>query len=103
MTNKIEIKMYFGLNMPQGGIVSPGDWDNFEKTVISFWFDGFNVVDSYGYWKGKKEQSKVITVIMDESDKWRAKNIAEAYCKTFGQEAVLIVAVPVLSFDFITE
>jgi len=103
MPNSICVRIFFGLNMPQGGTVSPGDWDRFEKIVLVKKLESFNVTESYGYWQGQKELSKVVTTVMDESEKCRAESVARIYCKTFGQDSVLVVVVPVTSFEFISD
>ena len=102
MSDIIRIRLFFGLNRPEGGVVSPGDWENFEKVILAHYFEGFNIVDSYGYWKGEKEDSKVVTVILPEKEKWKAGEVAKHYCETFNQDSVMVVSIPVSSCEFIT-
>ena len=102
MSDIIKIKLYFGLDKPEVGVVSPGEWENFEKVILTHYFDGFNVVDSYGYWEGQKEDSKIVTVVLPESEKWRANTAAKNYCESFNQESVMVVSIPLISCEFIT-
>jgi len=104
MTNEnvIKIKMFFGLNIPTGGQVSPGDWHKFEQNVLAQTFEGFNIVDSYGYYKGVKERSKIVTVVIPESDKRKAYLVVKNYCKIFEQESIMVLTIPVQSCEFIS-
>ena len=105
MTNEklIKIKMFFGFKIiPIGGQVSPGDWTNFEQQVLAQTFEGFNVVDSVGYYKGVRERSKVVTIIMDESEKDKVEYVAKIYCKEFKQKSVMVATIPVQSCEVIT-
>ena len=96
-----KLRMFFGLSLPQGGAVSLNDWQIFERENISKTFEGFNVVDSTGYYKGKPERSKIVTLIVEEKDIQKAKDLAKFYAKEFQQESVMIVKVPVLEWSFI--
>lgn len=95
------LRMFFGLSVPGGGAVSLADWQAFEQREIARAFDGFNVVDSVGYYKGKPERSKVVTLIVRESEIARARALARLYAKRFGQESVMIVRVPVAEWSFV--
>lgn len=95
------LRMFFGLSLPSGGAVSLADWQSFQDNEIVNTFDGFNVVDSVGYYKGKPERSKVVTVIVEPNEVSKAKELAALYSKKFHQESVMIVKVPVLEWSFI--
>ncbi len=95
------LRMFFGLSMPGGGAVSLEEWNLFQQEEIIKTFDGFNVVDSVGYYKGKPERSKIVTVIVKQQDIKKAKELAALYSKKFKQESVMIVKVPVLEWSFI--
>ena len=95
------LRMFFGLSMPGGGAVSLEEWNSFQQEEITQAFDGFNVVDSVGYYKGKPERSKVVTVIVKQQDIKKAKELAALYSKRFKQESVMLVKVPVLEWSFI--
>ena len=95
------LRMFFGLSIPGGGAVSLEEWNLFQQEEIIKTFDGFNVVDSVGYYKGKPERSKIVTVIVKQQDIKKAKELAALYSKKFKQESVMIVKVPVLEWSFI--
>jgi len=95
------LRMFFGLSIPDGGAVSLEEWNLFQQEEIIKTFDGFNVVDSVGYYKGKPERSKIVTVIVKQQDIKKAKELAALYSKKFKQESVMIVKVPVLEWSFI--
>ncbi|KAF7785963.1 hypothetical protein PRUB_a0384 [Pseudoalteromonas rubra] len=95
------LRLFFGLSLPDGGGVSLEQWQAFQNDEIVKTFDGFNVVDSVGYYKGKPERSKVVTVIVDEQGVKKAKTLASLYAKKFKQDSVMIVKVPVAEWSFI--
>ncbi|MCG7534857.1 DUF3574 domain-containing protein [Pseudoalteromonas sp. OOF1S-7] len=95
------LRLFFGLSLPDGGGVSLEQWQAFQNGEIVKTFDGFNVVDSVGYYKGKPERSKVVTVIVDEQGVEKAKALASLYARRFGQESVMLVKVPVAEWRFI--
>ncbi|MCP3898467.1 MAG: DUF3574 domain-containing protein [Desulfobacteraceae bacterium] len=95
------LRIFFGLSLPNGGAVSLNDWQRFQQEKIATTFEGFNVVDSTGYYKGKPERSKIVTVIVDEKGTQKAKDIAALYAKMFQQESVMIVKVNVLEWSFV--
>lgn len=96
------LRMFFGLSIPTGGGVSIQQWEQFERDQIATTFDGFNVVDSVGYWKGQPERSKIVTLIGTEAELAPAKDLAQAYAKQFHQDSVMLVRVPVSAWDFIS-
>lgn len=95
------LRIFFGLSLPNGGAVSLYDWQLFQQEKIAKAFEGFNVVDSTGYYKGKPERSKIVTVIVEEKDVQKAKNLAALYAEQFHQESVMVVKVPVLEWAFV--
>lgn len=95
------VRMFFGLSISSGGAISLEEWQSFQQDKIAKAFDGFNVVDSVGYYKGKPERSKIVTVIVEKKDIEKAKELAALYSKIFKQESVMIVKVPVLEWSFI--
>ena len=95
------LRLYFGLSLPQGRAVSLADWESFQQGYITKYFDGFNVVDSVGYYKGKPERSKIVTIIVKAKDIAKAKELASIYAKKFQQDSVMLVKVPVLEWDFV--
>ena len=86
--------MFLGLSFPKGGGVSLQQWQAWERTVLAKQLEGFNVVESTGYYKGQPERSKVVTVIVFKDDKETMKKIkavTQDYAKRFGQDSVLVV------------
>lgn len=95
------VRLFFGLSLPSGGAVSLSEWQTFQMKQISSRFDGFNVVDSKGFYKGKPERSKIVTLLVEKKDILKAKELARFYAQQFQQESVMIVVVPVLEWSFI--
>lgn len=95
------VQLYFGLSKPNGGSVSLNEWNKFEKSIATT-FKGFNVIESVGYYKGKIERSKIITLIISKGELDNVKQIAKKYTKMFSQESVMLVKSPVLEWSFIT-
>jgi len=95
------LRMFFGLSLPGGGAVSLNEWQEFEREKIAKTFEGFNVVDSTGYYKGKPERSKIVTVIVDENGIEKAHELARLYAKEFQQDSVMVVKAAVLEWNFI--
>jgi hypothetical protein len=96
------LRIFFGLSRPDGGAVSLEQWQAFQDKEITRFFDGFNVVDSVGYYKGKAERSKIVTVIVGEDGIGKAEKLAKLYAVRFSQDSVMIVKVPVSECSFIT-
>jgi len=95
------VRMYFGLSIPTGGGVSVAEWHKFETEELVKVFEGFNVVDSLGYYKGEPERCKIVTLILAEKDIPKAKKLGALYAKRFTQDSVMMVKVPVLDWSFI--
>lgn len=95
------LRMFFGLSLPSGGAVSLEQWQTFQSEQLATTFDGFNVVDSVGFYKGKPERSKIVTLIVKEQEIAKAKQLAKSYAEKFHQESVMIVKVPVLEWSFV--
>ena len=95
------LRMYFGLSLPAGGAVSLVQWQAFQDAEIATIFDGFNVVDSVGYYRGKPERSKLVTVVGTAEQLKEAKAIAARYASKFQQESVMVITTPVVEWEFI--
>jgi hypothetical protein len=100
-SNKILIKdeLYFGLEMPEGKIISEPEWELFVKRVLTPRFkEGLTILDAYGQYLNSsgiliKENSKLVILIY-ENNAIQNKLVEEAialYKKTFQQESVLRV------------
>ena len=95
------LRLFFGLSIPDGGAVSLEQWNRFQQEEIASRFDGFNVVESTGFYKGKAERSRIVTLIVKEDEVAKAKALAALYAKRFRQDSVMFVRVPVLEWDFV--
>jgi len=95
------VRLFFGLSIPDGNAISLNDWNEFLSKDIASAFDGFNVVDSTGFYKGRPERSKIVTIIVNEDEINKVKEIARKYAKKFKQDSVMMVKVPVYEWDFI--
>ncbi len=102
-TQIYRVRLFFGLSLPEGGSVSFHDWQYFLQKHIATTFDGFNVVDSLGFYKGKPERSKVITLIVMKQEMPKIEALARLYAQKFHQDSVMMVSVPVLDWRFISK
>ncbi len=96
------VRMFFGLSLPQGGAVSLNEWQQFQNTELARIFEGFNVVDSVGYYQGSPERSKIVTLIVEEKDIAKAKAVAQSYAKEFHQDSVMVVTIPIAECAFVS-
>lgn len=99
--NVYRVQLFFGLSLPQGGGVSYYDWQLFLEEEIAKTFDGFNVVDSIGFYKGKPERSKIVTIVLDQNEMPKVIKLGKVYAAKFHQESVMMVKTPVLDWRFI--
>jgi hypothetical protein len=89
--------LYFGRSMPDGGMVSDGDWKRFEDDAIAREFpNGFTVIDAHGSWRGADgatiaEPSRVVAIVHpDDAESDAAiRAIVRRYRDEFHQESVL--------------
>ena len=95
------VRLFFGLSLPTGGGVSLKQWESFLYNHLAKTFEGFNVVDSTGFYQGQPERSKVVTVIVKESEMSKVKSIASQYATMFNQDSVMMVKVKVDQWAFI--
>jgi hypothetical protein len=89
--------LYFGAAMPDGGVVSDQQWQDFlAGTVTPKFPDGLTWFNARGQWRGGdktivREDSRVIVLLHDGDlrTQQRLDRIAESYKRAFAQEAVL--------------
>ena len=93
--------MFFGLSLPTGGGVSLRQWQQFQNEHIAKVFEGFNVVDSTGYYQGEPERSKVVTIVVCEQEMAKVRDVAAEYARQFHQDSVMLVQVAVSSWEFV--
>lgn len=100
----VQTQLYFGRDKPQGGKVSPMEWQGFVRQEIAPRFpEGFSVVDARGFWLGEAtrkmiaEDSHLVIRIHDGGAAADAAiaDIIAGYKHQFAQEAVLRVDAPV--------
>ena len=95
------VRLFFGLSLPDGNAVSLYDWEQFKTEEIARSFEGYNIVDSTGFYEGKPEQSKIVTLVVKKEEIPKVKALAKSYAKQFHQDSVMMVIVPVLEWSFI--
>ncbi|WP_051302915.1 DUF3574 domain-containing protein [Psychromonas aquimarina] len=95
------VQLYFGQSIPGGGSVSEMQWRHFMENTITASFAGFNVVDSTGFYKGKAEHSKIVTIVIDESELAKVVTVAQSYAEKFHQDSVMMIKQPIVQWDFI--
>lgn len=100
-TENYRVRMFFGLSKPGGGAVSLNEWNKFQSETIAASFSGFNVVDSTGFYKGKPERSKVVTIIIKSEQMPAVEAMAAAYAEQFQQESVMVVKIRIEDWLFI--
>lgn len=88
-----EYKFYLGLTTKDGQAVDK------QKAIDYFasYFDGFNVIESTGYWKGTPEACLIFMVLVDRDVSYIAAGMAES----FNQESVLVTS-QAINAEFVT-
>lgn len=91
--------LYMGNNIPGAGDgeqyadaqVTFEDFARFLRDSVTPKFPGFTVANVQGYWQGKPEAARVLTILGDDTDALRhnVRVIAEQYKTDFAQEAVI--------------
>ncbi|UTW58383.1 DUF3574 domain-containing protein [Kordiimonas sp. SCSIO 12603] len=97
-----EYKIYFGLSKPDGGAVSLAEWQAYEAEFAKA-FIGFNVAETVGYYKGAKERSRLITLIMDDCREAKLDETLKRYVVRFDQESVLVVKTKLESWKSVSK
>jgi hypothetical protein len=100
-TTNYRVRLFFGLSLPSGGGVSLKQWEAFQSDVLAKTFDGFNVVDSTGFYKGEPERSKIVTILTNQKGMKDVKKVARQYATQFNQDSVMMVKIKVDSWQFI--
>ena len=59
------------------------------EKIVSKYFEGFTLIKSEGYWRLQKENSLIIEIVTDDTDKL-INDLAGEIKETNNQEAVLI-------------
>ena len=95
----ISDRLYFGRNIPSGGVVSESDWERFLAEVITPRFPaGLTVLRAQGQWRDtnsiiQREDSFILDLLHpdDVKSEQSVREIMTAYKAQFKQEAVLRV------------
>ena len=95
----ISDRLYFGRNIPGGGVVSDSDWDNFLSEVVTPRFpDGLSVWRAQGQWRDRngvidREDSFILDLLHpdDARSEQSVQEIMTTYKTRFKQEAILRV------------
>ena len=90
-------RLFCGLSIPGGGVVSQQDLDAFINEIVEPRFpQGFTIWRAQGRWRGGSEEVMVLEIIhplgMRDDDAMR--EIADEYRRRFRQEAVMRVMMP---------
>lgn len=83
--------LYFGTDIPAGGVVTDEQWAAFEREVIAPRFAGYTHSIANGVWKGDSERVHVVMFLQADANDADVRAIAAEYKRRFGQEAVLWV------------
>ncbi len=100
IADDFEYKIYFGLSQKDGA-VSLAEWEIFEAEFAKK-FTGFNVASTVGYYKGSKERSRLITLIMDACREPKLEAAVQLYVKRFKQDSVLVVKTKLENWKAVT-
>jgi hypothetical protein len=90
-------RLYCGLSMPDGGVVSEGQLEAVVRDeVVSRFPEGFTLWRARGVYRGGHEESMVIEILHphDARTDRAIEDIAAAYRTRFHQTSVLRVRVP---------
>ena len=88
--------LYFGTQIPAGGVVSDAEWQQFLADVITPRFpDGFTTWEANGQWRDQKgvierEHTHIVQIV--KPDEVKIREIIDIYKKQFHQEAVMCVS-----------
>lgn len=85
----IEYKLYFGLNRPNGPVITHAEFNDFCEVCIDDHFEGYSLTSGEGVWKGEREDCVVFTVLGTSEDAAKVREIANDYKFCFDQESVL--------------
>ena len=85
-----------GRDIPSGGYVSNQEWDAFCKSCLDTRFDGYTIQDVQGCWKGKHEDTKLVSITTEYDN--LIKEVASLFRDTFKQDSVAIQTLPPMEF-----
>lgn len=94
-----EYKVYFGLSKNIGA-VSLAEWEQYESNFAKH-FTGFTVTSAVGYYKGAKERSRLITLLMDECREPLLTELVRTYTRQFNQDSVLVSKSELVNWELV--
>lgn len=100
---QVMAQLFFGANIPNARgpefgeetYVTPEAFAQYLEHVTPH-FPGFTITTAQGYWKGKPETVRVLSILMPDTDAGRnqIRYFAEQYKTLFAQEAVAYAFTP---------
>ncbi|MCL2893572.1 DUF3574 domain-containing protein [Brenneria tiliae] len=95
--------LYFGLNRPDGPVISASEWQAFlDREVTPRFQEGLSVFDAKGQWLGDdgvlaRENSKALLLIhaADAANETKIEALRSGYKQRFKQDSVMRVDAPV--------
>ena len=95
-----------GRNIPDAGTVTEQMWQEFLKETVCLFLDCCTITDGVGIWKGEVEQTKIISVTVDERSIASVaildnlKAVGDAWKTQFRQECVLLTSTQIAEVVF---
>ena len=95
-----------GRNIPDAGTVTEQMWQEFLKETVCVFLDCCTITDGVGIWKGEVEQTKIISVTVDERSIASVaildnlKAVGDAWKTQFRQECVMLTTTQVADLVF---
>ena len=95
-----------GRNIPDAGTVTEQMWQEFLKETVCVFLDCCTITDGIGIWKGEVEQTKIISVTVDERSIASVaildnlKAVGDAWKTQFRQECVMLTTTQVADLVF---
>ena len=95
-----------GRNIPDAGTVTEQMWQEFLKETVCLFLDCCTITDGIGIWKGEVEQTKIISVTVDERSIAtlaildNLKAVGDAWKTQFRQECVMLTTTQVADLVF---
>lgn len=96
--SRVRIEILCGMGRPDGGTVTEVEWRDFLAREVTPRFpEGATVLAAEGWWRGGQEPSRILLLVLEDGPAARAdaRAVADAYKRTFGQEAVLLLVSPI--------
>ena len=95
-----------GRNIPDAGTVTEQMWQEFLRETVCLFLDCCTITDGVGIWKGEVEQTKIISVTVDERSiasvaiLENLKAVGDAWKTQFRQECVMLTSTQIAEVVF---